>query len=318
MSIVSNCCIRFWTGSQADYFHLYNITAVAIKSVDKRIQVGGPATAGSGWIPEMLNYVKRNNVPLDFISTHEYPTDTPPDERNQLQKVTTKIRKIVGDIPLYYTEWNCGLGDFGQGTLLYQDSSYAAPCIVSNIARVQGNVDIFSYWTFSDIFEEQGISSVPHHAAFGMMTIYGTRKAAWRAFELLHKAGDRLLQVTGADPTVDVMATLDANNRIMIFASNYDVLNKTVVDKTLRITVYGQAPTQQATLSRVDRQNANAYESWVEMGSPVYPTKQQLSELEKRSQIVTTPISFQKITSNEYAFDVVVPAYGLAVISYNL
>jgi len=31
----------FWTGTQADYFKLYRLTAQAIKKVDKRLQVGG-------------------------------------------------------------------------------------------------------------------------------------------------------------------------------------------------------------------------------------------------------------------------------------
>jgi xylan 1,4-beta-xylosidase len=307
----------FWTGTQQDYFHLYNVTAHAIKSVSPRIRVGGPATAGSQWIPEFVKFTKQNNVPVDFVSTHEYPTDTPPDERNQLQKVTTQTKINAAGLPVYYTEWNCGLGDYGQGTLLYQDSSYAAPCIVSNLARVQGNVDMFSYWTFSDIFEEQGISSTPHHAAFGMMTIYGTRKAAWRAFELLHKAGDQAFTVTGSDPTTDVLAT-KGGNQIMIFASNYDVLNKTVTDKTLRIKVHGNVPVSGAKLYRVDRENANAYESWVAMGSPEYPTKEQLAELDTKSQLVANPIDYEKVDVDNYAFNLVVPAYGLAVIAYDI
>lgn len=35
----------FWDGTKEDYFDLYKATAEAVKSVDKRLKVGGPATS---------------------------------------------------------------------------------------------------------------------------------------------------------------------------------------------------------------------------------------------------------------------------------
>src|SRR5918994_1965725 len=66
---------HFWTGTQRDYFKLYRYTAEAIKSVDGSLRVGGPATAKSKWIDEFVDFCEHNHVPLDFISTHHYPTD---------------------------------------------------------------------------------------------------------------------------------------------------------------------------------------------------------------------------------------------------
>jgi xylan 1,4-beta-xylosidase len=40
----------FWTGTQKDYFKLYQVTANAIKMIDPSPKVGGPATARDGWI----------------------------------------------------------------------------------------------------------------------------------------------------------------------------------------------------------------------------------------------------------------------------
>ena len=45
--------------------------------MDTGLQVGGPATAINAWIPELIDYCTQNGVPLDFISTHHYPTDDP-------------------------------------------------------------------------------------------------------------------------------------------------------------------------------------------------------------------------------------------------
>ena len=47
-----------------------------------------------------------------------------------------------------------------------------------------------SYWAFSDVFEEHGIEAVPYHNEWGLVNIYGNPKPSFRAFEMLHAAGD--------------------------------------------------------------------------------------------------------------------------------
>jgi xylan 1,4-beta-xylosidase len=65
----------FWTGSQTEYFRLYEHAARAIKSVDSALVVGGPATASNAWIAPFLDHCDAHDVPVDFVSTHHYPTD---------------------------------------------------------------------------------------------------------------------------------------------------------------------------------------------------------------------------------------------------
>ena len=49
----------FWTGTQDEYFKLYRYTVNAIKSVNTEYRVGGPATAGAAWEPEMIDFCSR-------------------------------------------------------------------------------------------------------------------------------------------------------------------------------------------------------------------------------------------------------------------
>jgi len=49
----------FWTGSQMDYFRLYQHAARAIKDVDGALSVGGPATADNAWIDAFMNSATR-------------------------------------------------------------------------------------------------------------------------------------------------------------------------------------------------------------------------------------------------------------------
>src|ERR1700728_1805045 len=73
--------LDFWLGTpkQASYFELYDNAARALKAVNPRIRVGGPATAQAAWVGDMIKHATDNDVPLDFVSTHVYGNDAPTD-----------------------------------------------------------------------------------------------------------------------------------------------------------------------------------------------------------------------------------------------
>ena len=62
----------FWTGTEADYFDLYDASAEAVKAVDPAFEVGGPSTSAVGWVDDLLEHARQRVVPLDFVSTHTY------------------------------------------------------------------------------------------------------------------------------------------------------------------------------------------------------------------------------------------------------
>ncbi|KAJ4454920.1 putative glycoside hydrolase family protein [Paratrimastix pyriformis] len=96
-----NC--GFFTGTQAQYFELLENTVRTIKGVDTRIPVGGPATCQTAWIAETVAYAQQHNFPLDFVSTHEYPTDVEPVRRDIMKQVVLKARAQAGGLPVFYT-----------------------------------------------------------------------------------------------------------------------------------------------------------------------------------------------------------------------
>ncbi len=67
--------VVFFSEDKDAYFRLYETTARAVKSVDPAIRVGGPATSGSKWIASFVRFCKENDVPVDFITTHQYAGD---------------------------------------------------------------------------------------------------------------------------------------------------------------------------------------------------------------------------------------------------
>ena len=195
---------KFWSGSQRDYFKLYRHTVEAIKSVSPALQVGGPATAKSEWIEEFVDFCGRNDVACDFVSTHHYPNDGfESDEdvdlqlfqsqRGIMREVAANTRSHSRNRPVYYTEWNSSSVPWDA----LHDEPYAAAFVASTILEANGLVDGYSFWTFSDLFEENYFPSKPFHGGFGLLTLHGIPKPSYRAFELFRELGDRQSLVDG-------------------------------------------------------------------------------------------------------------------------
>jgi xylan 1,4-beta-xylosidase len=81
-----------------------------------------------------------------------------PFNRDMMAGVFAKARsQVPSGVPLFYTEFNDGL----YGDPPYHDTSFAASYIAKTIADGQGVVQMASWWTFSDIFEEAGFGYIP-------------------------------------------------------------------------------------------------------------------------------------------------------------
>ena len=284
----------FWAGTQQEYFRLYQSAALAIKNVDGELAVGGPATAVDAWIPEMREFCGRQGVPLDFISTHHYPTDASyglgldmeeqmaRSERGVLHPRVKKALREASPIPLYYTEWNCSPSPRDP----YHDTSYNAAFIVKTIADNLGLLDCYSFWTFSDIFEEGGLSSIPFHGGFGLLNIHGIPKPSYRAFQLLsHLKGERLgVAIDPEGSTVDCVASRSREG-LTILISNHQIPLSPIRAEQVQLRVPGVEGVRSASLLRIDEEHANPRRAWKEMGSPTYLDRGQIEALIKASEL---------------------------------
>ena len=189
-----------------DYVRLYAETARAVKRVNPRYRVGGPATAGCAWIGEFIGACDRDRLPVDFISTHAYGVQGFLDEfgknREQLipdpnsvsgDMIRTReaIRKSpMPDLPLYFTEWSSSYSSRDNA----HDSYHEAAFVTTRVKQAFRHVDAMSYWTFSDIFEEGGPGPRPFHGGFGLLNVTGLKKPAFFAFRYLNMLGGTLLR----------------------------------------------------------------------------------------------------------------------------
>ena len=310
----------FFDGTMKDYFHLYELAARAIKSVDERLKVGGPATSNNMWIPEFRAFCEKNNVPYDFITTHHYPSDDPlsragmntEDEKGAgfegLEKLAemseeertaalekakeffNRENKNPRDV-LYQTAKKAK-AEAGDYPLYYTewhvgryDVSYAAAGVAATLAYNEGLVEGYSYWCVSDVFEELGLHGLPFNNEFGLVNVYGTRKPVYRLFELLHQAGDRRLAIEGegASRTAEVLALSDGGT-VNLFVYNHDIEARDIKEETVELTLKGSVKSISKTV--IDSTHCNPCGCWEAQGKPPYPTKAQLAEIESASSLV--------------------------------
>ena len=314
----------FWTGSQRDYFKLYRYTAGAIKKVDAALRVGGPATARSEWIERFVDFCERNRVPADFISTHHYPTDAfGSDEqdtqvqlfksqRGIMREVAQDTRRRARGRPVYYTEWNSSSNPRDP----LHDEPYAAAFAVSTILEAKGLVEGYSFWTFSDIFEENYFPSVPFHGGFGLLNLHGIPKPTYRAFELLHNLGTEQLLVDGLHETVDC-SVIRKNASVTVLLTNHTTPGHSIETENIEIRLDNAPEPHQAHVERIDGDHANAKPLWDEMGRPEYLTAKEVEQLQEASRLVKERQSF-RYKDSAVLLKIVLPPHAVAAITIDL
>lgn len=315
----------FWRGSRAQYFRLYRETAEALKAVSPQLPVGGPATAQNAWITEFLDDCERTGAPVDFVSTHHYPTDSTLHieggteaklaamQRDILREEAQDARRRARDKPLFYTEWNTSADDRDP----LHDEPYAAAFIIRTVLQMNGVVDAYSFWTFSDLFEERYMPSRPFHGGFGLLTLHGIAKPSYRAFELLHRLGTELVTpIDGMHANVAPWVIRDGRRAIILLVNTAPPRHDLVPARTV-VHLETTASVRTATIERIDETHANAKNAWVEMGAPEYLRPADVDGLHAASMLQAEPC---EVASDDTGVHVTVdlPPNGVAAVTLEL
>ena len=311
----------FWTGSQQDYFKLYRVTAEAIKDVDASLKVGGPATARNEWIEEFREFCETHDVPVDFVTTHHYPTDAlghedqdtetqlAESQHGVLREWTQDTRRKAGTLPLYYTEWNTSSNPRDP----LHDEPYAAAFVVKTVMEACDLVQGYSFWTFTDIFEENHFPSVPFHGGFGLLNIHGIAKPVYRAFELLHRLGNQRLLVDGLHETVSAWVTR-GRGRLVALLVNHALPRHPIANARVRLELSAAKKPSGLWVERIDDRHANARRRWQAYGSPEYLDDRQVDVLHESSRLAREKCRWTW-RNNHLVVDTDLPAHGVAAIT---
>ena len=305
----------FWQGAdQKAYFELYDHTARDLKNVDPQLQVGGPATAGAGWVPEFLAHAKAAHAPVDFVTTHTYGVDGGfLDEKGQSDtKLSASPDAIVGDIrrvraqieaagwpglPLYFTEWSTSYTPRDAVHDAYESASY----ILEKLKRSQGMVQGMSYWTYSDLFEEPGPPTASFEGGFGLMNREGIRKPAYFAYKYLHALTGRNIALDDAH----AMAAQDgAKTTVLVWdftqkeqtLSNRSYFHQThpaELKAPVHLLIEHLQPGARycVDLQRVGYKANDAYTAYLEMGAPRDLSAAQVEQLQRLTEALPTHLA---------------------------
>jgi xylan 1,4-beta-xylosidase len=312
---------EFWAGTREDYFNLYRYTAEAVKEVDAALRVGGPATAANGWVEEFLDFCERNGLPADFVTTHHYPTDAFGKETDGTETQLARSRRSVlreqaqdtfqraRGRPVYYTEWNTSSNPRDP----LHDEPYAAAFVAKTVMEMGGLVEGYSFWTFSDIFEENYFPSVPFHGGFGLLNLHGIPKPAYRAFELLHRLGDERLVVAGSHETVDVWVVRKGHS-LTVLLTNHQFPRHPVRAERVQVKLSNAPRGCYAYAERIDDAHANVKRAWSEMGEPEYLSAAEVEHLREASRVWKEPLSCEYVNDSLY-LDITLPPHAVAAVT---
>jgi xylan 1,4-beta-xylosidase len=283
----------FWNGTQQDYFQLYKSAAVALKSIDSSLKVGGPATAATEWIPDFLAFCAQENAPVDFVSTHIYPGDSqsklfgvgiklpisevvPKAIKNARQQVRAST---FSNLPLYVNEW-----------------SSDSPALIAHVlSKVLEDADMMSHWTLSGTYEELGpLDFLIAEGGMGWaQMIRGIARPSYNTYRLLHALGEQRLASEGP-----ALASRRSNGSLAALVWNLAEVSqaggipganaKRDVSGSIKnvvVTISEMHPGQLLHVRYVDQDRGSPLRAFREMGSPRLPTLAQIAALRRAADI---------------------------------
>lgn len=289
----------FWKNAdEAEYFKLYKVTATAVKEVNSGLKVGGPAICGGAdhWIEEFLKFCHDESVPVDFVTRHAYtskaPDITPHFWYQELHDITYMLKEFkevrgmidrspLPKLPFHITEYNSSWHPLNP----VHDTAYNAAYISRVLSEGADYVDSFSYWTFSDVFEEHDVPRSQFHGGFGLVALNGIRKPTFHAFRFFRNLGEDVLY-----RDEHLLATRRNDGAVAIVAWN-DVSEKgDGFERDLRLTIPVDFASAFVKRQTVSEEYGNPWRTWIQMGRPRFPSRGQVETLREvaRPRVTTS------------------------------
>lgn len=281
----------FWKDADMEeYFKLYDVSSKAVKSCDERIRVGGPAICGvddERWLRCFLEFCAENKAPLDFVTRHAYATEEPDISGHyayqQLRAFEIfmselkESRRIIDSFPEYkgmemhITEFNTSYTPLNP----IHDTNLNASYIARLLSEMGDMCASYSYWTFGDVFEEAGVAFTPFSGCFGLLTNGMIPKPTYWTYSFFKNlesnaiARNEHFVVTKEDKKIKGIAW----NPIIDESGEQDI--------TLDLSIEMNNGEYLLITRLVDEITCNPLKTWIDMGSPATPTKEQLKLLKE-------------------------------------
>ena len=259
------------------------------------------------WIEDFLEYCEKENLPVDFVSCHPYPTDYALNPKTGKGMGLTRfvestkldltwLQKTIANsaypnAEVHLTEWNTSPNS---RDAMHDFLPPAAYIVKTNLDCI-GLTNSLAFWTFTDIFEEQGGGPSIFHGGFGMINFQGFVKPSYHAYRMLHRLGDVKL----FKHNYLFVSRKSGNGKIVALAYNYpDEYKKAVPSgknkleqgtaKKLDFVLSGLKPGTMFKIEILDKDNGNIHNYWESLGKPEPPTREQAMLMKRKANELKT------------------------------
>jgi xylan 1,4-beta-xylosidase len=201
--------LPFWAGTGDQYHELYKKVSLAIRAVEENALIGGPANSTfndkTGLRASFLQYVKDNQLPLDFYSFHKYTnkSNDPMDFARMAQSYRDELDMFgFTDTQIVNSEWESSL----QGDPILGGAAGSATFTAEALMYMQdGPVD-------------KSTSYMPINATANKESL------AFSVISKLNATPSRLCAQGGDDNGFAVLAGLDAPSAtLQVVIANYQI-----------------------------------------------------------------------------------------------
>ncbi len=257
--------------------------------MDAKLRVGGPATAQAAWVGDFIAHCTAEQDAVRFCVhaclrqrhgagrfRRQRENSAPRHGGARRQKSYDQVKSSAApNTPIIWSEYNATYMNQPEVT----DSAFMGPWLANTIRECDGLVAL-AYWCFSDVFDEQGVVKTPFYGGFGIIAERGIPKAAFRAFELLHRLGDQRI----ANQSEDSLVTKRTDGTVVIALWNYAGPGQNGQPKFFRLQPAGSSWTTYRIVA-VDENHGSALKAWMGLGQPKTPTNAQIKELRDASEL---------------------------------
>ncbi len=283
----------FWyKADMEEYFKLFKESFTAIKEYDNRFKVGGPAICGvrdAEWIKAFLDFCKKEGIRPDRITRHHYTVEFPERighydysklEDQEMRFNNLKSTRDIVDsyeefkgLPIHLTEFSTSYTPRG----VIHDTNINAAYLARQLSGLGDVNETYSYWTFGDVFEEQGVQYSLFHGGFGMVAADNIPKPTFWTFYFYKQ-----LKLFGTDCVYrDDHSVIVKNEKG--YAGILWNIDEDDFDTELSLKPEDKGEYTLITKT-VDESCCNPLKVWHDMGEPAYPTKEETELIRSAAQ----------------------------------
>lgn len=316
----------FWKdASMEEYFRLFKETFLAIKKLDSRFRIGGPAICGvrdAEWMQAFFDFCKKEGLQPDFATRHHYTTENPkPQGHYGYQELSNpedgfKNLQSSRDIIDSYEEFKgmeMHLTEFNTSYIPnnpLHDTNLNAAYLAYQLARLGETSYSYSYWTFGDVFEEQGVPFSLFHGGFGLVAHGCIPKPTFWTFAFYKWMKDHT-----------VYCVYKGKNAVVVKndKGGYDaILWNMGKEESVSIELKLPAECSEYTLltQTVDEVTCNPLKAWHDLGEPKNPSKEE-TEIIRRFAYPLNQSDILKKNRGKITFQTEVRPHGVIYATIN-